>query len=301
MIEQLQRTAEWFEKRKGRITGSSAGAALGLCPWRSPDDVIRAMVREHHGYPDEFDAAFVADFGKQYERASMLAFMRETGLDVEDCKFYPYEDWSGASPDGITSDDAVLEIKVPYSLRKQNPAVFKPLMEQQHYYAQVQIEMLSSSKLSAYFYQYVPEQGDIFSPEHVPAQSMLEEIEYDAYWMAENLPKLRAFYERYLSELDNKAHLEPKRVVIDTDEAQSIVNRIGELDDGMSAMAEERKDLLAKLIEIAGNKDAEVCGHKLTLVVRKGNVDYAKLLKDVAPDADTEAYRKQSSESWRFS
>lgn len=301
MIEQLQRTAAWMQQRKGRITGSSAGAALGLCPWRSPDDVIRAMVREYHGYPSEFVSNPAVDWGNNHERSAMLCFMRETGLDVNECGFMPYEDWSGASPDGITSDDAVLEIKCPFSLRKANPAEFKPLSKQGHYYAQVQIEMLSSSKFSAYFYQYVPEQGDIFSPEHVPAQSMLEEIEYDAYWMAENLPKLRAFYERYLSELDNKAHLEPKRVVIDTDEAQSIVNRIGELDDGMSAMAEERKDLLAKLIDMAGGKDAEVCGHKLTLVVRKGNVDYAKLLKDVAPDADTDAYRKQSSESWRFS
>lgn len=301
MIEQLQRTAQWAKDRAGRITGSSAGAALGLCPWRSPDDVIRAMVREYHGYPSEFESNPAVDWGNNHERAALLAFMRETGLEVNECGFMPYEDWSGASPDGVTSDDAVLEIKCPFGLRKTNPAVFKPLAEQPHYLAQVHLEMLSSGKRNAYFYQYVPEQGDIFSPDYVPAQSMLEEVHCEQHWIDESLPELRAFYERYLSELDNKAHLEPKRVVIDTDEAQSIVNRIGELDDGLSAMTEERKDLLAKLIEMTGNKDAEVCGHKLTLVVRKGNVDYAKLLKDVAPDADTEAYRNQSSESWRFS
>ena len=54
MIEELQRTAQWMAARKGRITGSSAGAALGLCPWRSPDDVIRAMVREYHGAESDF-------------------------------------------------------------------------------------------------------------------------------------------------------------------------------------------------------------------------------------------------------
>lgn len=301
MLEQLQRTAKWLEDRKGRLTGSMAGAALGLCPWRKPEEVMRAMVREHHGYPSEFKGEFVADFGKQHERAAMLAFMKETGLHVEDCGFIPYEDWSGASPDGITSDGAVLEIKVPFSLRKQNPAQFKTLAEQPHYYAQVQIELLATGQERAYFYQYAPEQGDIFSPDHVPAQSSLEIVQVDNAWLEEILPKLRAFYERYLSEIDNKEHLEPLRVIIDSDEAQSIVNRIGELDDGLAAMAEERKDLLQRLINMAGGKDALVCNRKLTLVKRKGNVDYARLLKDVAPDVDTEAYRKAGSESWRFS
>lgn len=299
MLEELQRTATWQEKRKGRVTGSMAGAALGLCPWRSPDDVIRQMVRKYHGYPVEFDAQFVADWGKTHERAALLAFMRETGLHVEDCGFFPYEDWSGASPDGITSDDAVLEIKVPFSLR--NGGEFKPLAEQPYYEVQVRLEMLSSKKRKAYFYQYIPERGDIFSPDHVPAQTKLEEISYDEAWHEKHMPLLRAFYDRYLSELDNPAHLEEKRVTINTDEAQAIVNRIGELDDHLAAMAEERKDALQRLVDMAGGKDAEICGHKLTLVKRKGNIDYAKLLKEVAPDVDTEAYRKNGSESWRFS
>lgn len=299
MLEQLQRTAEWMEDRKGRLTGSMAGAALGLCPWRKPDEVIRAMVREYHGYPSEFTGNVATEWGVRHERVAMLAFMCETGLGVEDCGFMPYEDWSGASPDGITSDDAVLEIKVPFSLR--NGGEFKPLAEQPHYYAQVQIEMMSSGKRAAYFYQYMPERGDIFSPDHVPAKSMIEKIEFDESWHEQHMPLLRAFYNRYLSELDNKEHLEDKRVTIDTAEAQAIVNRIGELDDHIASMQEERTDAIQKLIDMADGKDAEVCGHKLTLVKRKGNIDYAKLLKDVAPDVDTESYRRKGSESWRFS
>lgn len=301
MLEQLQRTAKWMEARKGRLTGSVTGAALGLCPWRKPEEVIRAMVREYHGYPSEFTGNPATEWGNHHERAAMLAFMKETGLHVEDCGFVPYDDWSGASPDGIVNDDAVVEIKVPFGLRHQNPAQFKTLAEQPHYYAQVQIELLATGQERAYFYQYVPEQGDIFSPDHVPAQSSLEVVPVDNDWLEENLPKLRAFYARYLSEIDNKEHLEPLRVVIDSDEAQSIVNRIGELDDGLSAMSEERKDLLQRLIDMSGGKNALVCNRKLTFVKRKGNVDYAKLLKDVAPDVDTEAYRKAGSESWRFS
>lgn len=299
ILAQLQRTAHWKEKRKGRVTGSMAGAALGLCPWRRPDDMIRQMVREYHGAPNEFSGNVATEWGVRNERAALLSFMRETGLDVQDCGFFPYEEWSGASPDGITDDDAVLEIKVPFSLR--NGGEFKPLSEQPHYYAQVQLEMKAASKRRAYFYQYVPERGDIFSPDHVPAQTKLETIHWDQHWADVHLPLLREFYDRYLSELDNPAHLEEKRVTINTDEAQAIVNRIGELDDHIAAMAEERKDALQKLVDMAGGKDAEICGHKLTLVKRKGNVDYAKLIKEVAPEVDVEAYRKAGTESWRFS
>ena len=49
-----QRSPEWFKARIGRLTGSNIGAALGLTPWKTPDDLIRQMVREYHGAEPEF-------------------------------------------------------------------------------------------------------------------------------------------------------------------------------------------------------------------------------------------------------
>ena len=49
-----QRSTEWFAARKGRVTGSSVGAILGLSPFMSPDDVMRRMVRERNGAASEF-------------------------------------------------------------------------------------------------------------------------------------------------------------------------------------------------------------------------------------------------------
>ena len=49
-----QRSLEWFEARKGKLTGSNIGAALGINPWKTPDDLIRQMVREYHGAESEF-------------------------------------------------------------------------------------------------------------------------------------------------------------------------------------------------------------------------------------------------------
>lgn len=299
MIEELQRTAEWMAARKGRITGSSAGAALGLCPWRSPDDVIRAMVREYHGAESEFKGNPATDYGNRHERQAQQWFMRQTALDVEDCGFMPYEDWSGASPDGLTSDGATLELKCPFGLRNDVEPAFKPLADQPHYYAQVQLEMLSAGRNNAYFVQYRPPIGDVFSPDYIAETGIIEHVQIDQDWLEEHLPKLRAFYDRYLAELDNPAHLKPLRVEIDTQQARSIVERIAEVDDALAQLGDERKHLLQTLIDMVGGEDAEICGRKLTSVTRK-TVAYAKALKALAPDADLTPYTTSSS-SWRLS
>src|SRR5690606_40540064 len=115
-----QKSQGWHEQRKGRITGSIVGAALGLSPWQKPADVIRAMVREYHGAESEFTGNIATDHGNMHEQRAMLAFMRETGLSVEKCGFFPYGDRMGASPDGLTSDGGVLELKVPYSRSEEH-------------------------------------------------------------------------------------------------------------------------------------------------------------------------------------
>ena len=48
-----QRTSEWFAQRKGKITGSIAGAILGLSPHLTRDAVMRRMVRDWHGAEKE--------------------------------------------------------------------------------------------------------------------------------------------------------------------------------------------------------------------------------------------------------
>lgn len=276
-----QRTAEWHKQRTGRVTGSRAGAALGLSPWQSADDVLRAMVREYHGAPSEFTGNPATNHGNMHERAAMLCFMRKTGLHVEDCGFFPYEDWCGASPDGLTDDGGVLELKVPFGCRDGKP--FKTLAEQPHYALQVQLEMLATGRKHAYFAQYRAPKGDPFSPDYVPEDMLIERVE-----LREDLPlaELRAFYDRYLSELDNKAHLEPPRVIIDTDHAKHIINRMQEIDDALHNLEEEKKAHMAKLIEMAGGKDALICGHKLTKTKDTTTVAYSKALKELAPNAD---------------
>jgi len=293
MIE--QRTEEWFAQRKLRITGSRVGAILGLSPWQKPADVLRAMVREYHGAESEFKGNPATAHGMANEHRALLCFMRESGLMVDQCGFFEYGDSLGASPDGLTSDGGVLEIKVPFGLR--NGGEFKTLAEQPHYAAQVQMEMLAADKTHAYFAQYIAPKGDPLAPDYVPEKINIERVERDPHWLDNNLTKISDFYRLLLSELDNKDHLEPLRVQFEADE---VVAEIDALRERQKADAEREKELVGRLVEMADGKDAEVSGRRLTLVKRQGSISYAKAIKELLPDADLEKWRGKETESWRL-
>lgn len=293
-----QRTPEWQEQRKLRITGSRLGAVLGLSPWQKPKDVLREMVRQYHGAESEFVGGPHIDHGVTHERAALLCFMRKSGLDVEECGFFPYGDFMGASPDGLTSDNGILELKVPYSLRKGGE--FKSLADQPQYAAQVQMEMIATGRNHGYFAQYIAPYGDPLATDYVPEQMKIEHVELDPLFLDNNLEKINEFYRLLLSELDNKEHLEPLRVQIDNDRAYFILSRIVFLRVLQKESAEAEKALLAELVEMADGKNAEVHGRKLTLVKRQGAISYAKAIKELLPDADLEKWRGKETESWRL-
>ena len=290
-----QRTQEWHDQRKLRITGSRVGGILGLSPWQDRHDVLRAMVREYHGAESEFKGNPATDHGNANEQRAVLAFMRETGLNVEKCGFLPYGDRMGASPDGLTDDGGVLEIKVPFGLR--NGGEFKPLAEQPHYAAQVQMEMLSAGRKHAYFAQYVAPKGDPLSPDYVSEQISIERVELDDTWLDRNLDAISHFYDLLLSELNNPEHLEPLRVIID---AQEVLDEIDMLRTRQKADEAREKELLSVLIKQAEGKNALVNGRKLTLSKDSKSVAYVKAIAELAPDADLNKWTSVKRGSWRL-
>ena len=284
-----QRSKEWFQARKGRLTASNVGAVLGLDPFRNRDDVMRMMVREYHGAEREFKGNVATEWGTYNEAGAIAEFEMETGLKVDKCGFFPYEDWLGGSPDGLIGDDALLENKCPFGKRNDPNPVFKSLDEQPHYYAQVQIQLLCTGRYYAYFNQWVP------------SGTYYESYTVDQTWRDQNLPILRQFYAEYLSELDNPDHLAPKRTVIDTPEAHRMVQEWDELREQIELAQERQKDLMAQLVEMGKGNNALIAGRKLTKVERAGSVSYAKALKSVAPELDLTPWTGKPTEYWKLS
>jgi len=281
-----QRSSAWFQQRKGRVTGSNVAAILGDDPYRTADDVLRAMVRDYHGAESEFPDNPAMAWGRANEATAIGLFELETGLTVEKCGFFPYEDWLGASPDGLIGNDTILEFKCPYGIRnKPVPVPFKPLLQTQ-YYGQTQIEMFVTGRSNAYFAQWTP------NGEHV------EHVEQDKDWLSENLPLLRAFYDLYLSELDNQEHLAPKRAEINTPRLAQLIAEYQDMQEAEDRAKERKAEIMETFVEASGGKDALICGHKLT-EVSKTNIAYGKAIKDLLPKADMKPYTSYSN-YWKF-
>jgi len=283
-----QRSPEWFAARVGRVTGSNVGAILGVDPYRDANDVMRAMVRSYHKAESEFKGNIATEWGVANEDTAQFDYTMFTGNEVIECSFFTYEDWLGASPDGLISLDTVLEIKCPFGKRKDMPPKFKTLKEQPHYYAQMQIEMLCTGRSTCHFWQWTPN-GEKFIG-----------VSRDQEWLDENLPVLKKFYERYLTERDNPDHLEPERKVIDNLNANILVHEYEDLCEAYDRVGARKKEVLAELIKLAGDKSALICGRKLTKVERKGSVKYAEIVKTELPHLDVELHRGKPSTSWRF-
>ena len=284
MIE--QRSPEWFAARKGRLTASQVGAALGLAPYQSKDDCLRALVRSMHDMPSEFEGNIATEYGTNNEELARAAFEMETGNTVKPAPFVPFEEWSGASPDGYIEPDGLLEIKCPFGLRKDPNPVFKSIDDQPNYYAQIQMQLHITAREWCAFWQW-SNHG-----------SMLEIVTYNAGWIAENLPKLKAFwFQAYHA--DFAEYEGPKRKVIDTPESARLITEYDELRDAIDNAEALKKDIVARLVEMSDGRDALVSGRNLTLVKRAGSVAYAKALKDLLPDADLEPYRGKPSQSWQ--
>lgn len=285
-----QRSAEWFEARKGRVTASLVGAILGLSPYMTRADAMRVMVREALGAEREFQGNIATEYGTRNEAGALLDYRIETGLDVQEVGFVTREDWAGCSPDGLIGTDGGIEIKCPFGLRDAPaPVLFKTLADQPHYEAQVQFSLWVTGRKWWDFGQWAP------------AGFAVERVEPETDWQAENLPRLRQFHAEYLHEVKHNAaeHLAPRRVVIDTPEAHKMLAEWDEIAEQAERLAERKRDLLDAIVSLAGGQNAEIAGRKVTQVEREGAVSYANVVKAKLPDLDLTPWRGKPSRYWK--
>jgi putative phage-type endonuclease len=284
-----QRSQEWFAARKGRITGSMVGAALGLDPNTTREETMRRMVRAYQGLPSEFEGNIATTWGTNHEDEAREAFEYDQNCVVAPAAFvmHPTLDWLGASPDGYVADYALLEIKCPFGLRdKPKPVEFKRINIQPHYYAQMQVQMYCTDRVCCYFWQWTPK------------DQCLEIVNFDPKWIEVNLPKLEAFYNEFLAICDSE--LVEERLEIDT---PILRQRLAEYDDLAKQIEEaeaRRKEILNALVFETAGQDATICGRKLTKVEKAGSISYAKAIKVLAPGANLEQWRGEPSSYWLF-
>jgi putative phage-type endonuclease len=286
-----QLSQEWFTARIGRVTGSRVGAILGFSPFsKGSGDVMRDMIRATCGAPSEFMGNIATEYGNRNEAEALEFFKLETGFAVEEVGLvvHPLHAWLAASPDGLIGDDAVLEIKCPFGQRNKNPPEFKSIFDNdlRHYYAQIQIEMFCTERTVCFFYQWAP------------AGQQLEIVDADPQWIADYFDDLQSFYDDYLEELkDPEMYLDP---VGPPPKLQNLTlsDRYRAAKVDFEQAKHELEIAKEALVEFAHGEKIECDGLKIYPTERQGSIAYAKVVKDLLPDADLEPYRGEPSISW---
>jgi hypothetical protein len=162
-----------------------------------------------------------------------------------------------------------LEIKAPFSqdYTAHNYELYMP-----EYYAQMQVQMYVTGANRAMFV-VVQADGDV-SHIFVP---------YNSAWMNENYPKLQAFFAEF-----------QKAIIGGNPDDRKLAERLAFIQKQIAELEAEYDQVKEKLV--ANNPTGGHFGNVVVSVVeKKGSVDYRRIVKEVAPETDLEAYRGKGS------
>ena len=115
MSDLEQRTPEWYEARRGKLTASNVGAALGQVSYTSRAEAYRRALGT-----DTFTGNDATRWGVLHEADGVLAYTKMTGADVTATGLHTHETfpWLAGSPDGLVGEEGLIEVKCPYYYRR---------------------------------------------------------------------------------------------------------------------------------------------------------------------------------------
>ena len=157
----LQRSDDWFEARKGRFTASDIHKLLGVRGLGQTGEsyIFEKAVEEVFGLDKE--DTFVSSDMQRGVTLEPLAFRKFKEikefefLDIQETTFFPYGLHAGASPDGLVGNDSILEIKCPRPTKFFNLVAKGFEAIDKEYIAQMQMQMLCTNSVKAYFFNYI--------------------------------------------------------------------------------------------------------------------------------------------------
>ena len=183
-----QRSAEWFEQRKDKLTSSDAASVLGINPYDKYNNVLFKKC----GIKSEFVGNIATRHGQKYEDVAIDKYCACLGkknynfglinyTDVHsDNKYY----WLAGSPDGIVEDihdtdrePILLEVKCPFRRKIINNYI------PEYYLPQVQLNLFITNLKVADYIEFSP-----------PNKLNVKRIYRDDNWLQKNLPLLENFW-----------------------------------------------------------------------------------------------------------
>lgn len=262
-------------RRTGRITGSRIAAVLGLHPYQSRADVLRAMVREFHGALAEFTGNDATRYGQKMEVEALALYEQARDCMTHgggDLVIHPVFDFLAVTPDGLVGTDGMVECKAPYR------GNYKYLDDVPYYRPQVQLQMACTGRKWCDF--LVLQRDGTLHITHEVA---------DPCWLPSVMPALKAYMADFAEACAEPAqHL----AALDRDDEDwSVIAARWRHAKAEKEAADARLDgLRDALLAMAGEFGAKGCGVQVIRAERAGSVAYARAIKELLPDADLSAY-----------
>lgn len=181
-----QRSPEWFAERADRLTSSDVDTVLGNSKYQKPVDILFKKC----GLGKPFTGNVATAYGQKYEDEAIGEYCRRYNKKNYSFGLLPHPtiSWLGGSPDDITHDGIVIEVKCP---------LYRKIVMGQcpkHYEAQVRMNMEICDLDRAVFIEYVP-------PNESRGTEMVLNVvnfERDPEWFRGVFPKLESFWNEVL-------------------------------------------------------------------------------------------------------
>lgn len=160
------------------ITASDVASAIGENHYETPDAFIKKKVLK-----TKWAGNAATQHGTKLEPLVREMYDQKFGKKTHEIGVVQHRDhpWLGGSPDGVTEDGLLVEIKCPLT-RKIEAKVPK------HYWPQVQLLLEVTDLEECDFVQYKPE----------PEEFVVVRVSRDRSWFEKNLPVMRTVWTKVL-------------------------------------------------------------------------------------------------------
>ncbi len=115
MANLQQRSPAWHEARRGKLTASNLGAALGQVSYISRAQAFRRAMGT-----EVFTGNVATEWGTNNEPNGILAYQAATGNLVQPTGLHvsSKHNWFAGSPDGLVGTEGMVEIKCPFYFKR---------------------------------------------------------------------------------------------------------------------------------------------------------------------------------------
>lgn len=159
-----QRSPEWYEERRGKFTSSQASKLLGIkgigetgrtYAFELAVDIVEGIDEAKQSISYDMQHGIDTEpYGfEQFRQNKSLEF-----LEVHKCGFFTLNKDVGGSPDGIVSNNMLLEIKCPKDLK-----LFRLVCDgiiDKEYLDQMQHQMWTTATEHVYHFNYIIHKGE---------------------------------------------------------------------------------------------------------------------------------------------